>query len=162
MHFPILALLCLACGLSAALVAGVFQSFSDFTMRGLVMARPPGGAEAMRGLNVTVYRSAFLVMLLGLVPVSLAMAIAGLFAGGGLATNALVAAALIYIPFVLGVTMFRNVPMNRRLADLDTLSSEGMAYWATYGRDWTRWNHVRMAGSIATALCYLLAAMALS
>ncbi len=65
---------CLAAGVSSLLVAGVFQSFSDFIMRSLVAASPAGGIESMQMINRKVFRSWFLVMLLGLAPVSLAFA----------------------------------------------------------------------------------------
>lgn len=48
---------CLGLGLGAALVGGVFQSFSDFVMRGLMLAEPAGGMESMQQLNRTVFRS---------------------------------------------------------------------------------------------------------
>jgi uncharacterized membrane protein len=57
-------------GLAVALVAGVFLGFSDFIMRGLAQAPASQGAAGMVGLNRTVYRSVFMVLFLGLVPVS--------------------------------------------------------------------------------------------
>ena len=38
---------CLFLGLSSALVGGVFQAFSDFVMRGLMLAQPAGGIDSM-------------------------------------------------------------------------------------------------------------------
>ena len=153
---------CLMAGLSSALVAGVFQSFSDFVMRGLLRAAPASGIESMQGLNRTVFRSLFLATFLALVPVSIGFAV---FAGlnmQGISQNLIIAAAIIYVPSVFLVTIAGNVPMNERLDRMDHTSAEAAEYWITYGRIWTRWNTVRMIGSIATAWCYMFAAVLMS
>ena len=56
----LLVLACLSIALVSAVVGGVFLSFSDFIMRGLALARPAGGIEAMQQINRTVLRSIFL------------------------------------------------------------------------------------------------------
>lgn len=151
---------CLLAGLSSALVAGVFQSFSDFVMRGLVMAAPASGAQSMQMINRTVFRSVFIVLLLGLGPASLALAIYAGIALTGEGATWLIAAAAIYLPSVILVTMGGNVPMNERLDGMDHTAEETSAYWRTYGRVWTRWNHIRTLGSAGAAICYLMAAVA--
>ena len=152
---------CLALGLSSALVAGVFQSFSDFVMRSLVAAQSGAGIEAMQMINRKVYRSVFLVMLLGLVPATISLTAVAYanFSGAGL--NLIVAGTIIYLVTVFGVTMVGNVPMNNRLDRLVGGTDEADNYWRIYGSSWTRLNHVRTIGSVATAICLLLAAVAL-
>ena len=50
-------------------------------------------------------------------------------------------------------TMVVNVPMNNTLDAVDPASDEGAAYWRTYLRRWTAWNHVRaLAGTAASAM----------
>jgi len=154
--------LCLAVGLAAALVAGVFQSFSDFVMAGLTRARSAGGMDSMQQLNRTVFRSVFLSLFLVLMPVTFGFAIYAYQSLDGTARQLIIAAGLIYAVTVFAVTLFGNVPMNQRLDKLDADSDEGSAYWRLYGRNWTRWNHIRTLGSVATALCYLLAAVQLA
>ncbi len=155
----ILVYLCLAFGLAAALVGGVFQSFSDFVMRGLSAAGASAGSAGMIGLNRTVFSSAFLATLMALVPGSIGFAIFAVFAIEGAAKTWMIAAAVIYVPLVFLVTVAGNVPRNEKL---DRLEGDGAAdYWPTYAREWTRLNHLRTGGSIATAVCYLLAAAAL-
>ena len=68
-------------------------------------------------------------------------------------------AASIYVITVFLVTIVGNVPMNERLAAMGHTSPEAELYWSTYGRVWTWWNHVRTAGSVVTAGCFLLAAV---
>lgn len=70
----------MAIGVASLLVAGVFQSFSDFVMRGLIFAEPVGGAQSMQMINRTVMRSVFIILLLGLAPVMLIFSV--LFGAG--------------------------------------------------------------------------------
>jgi len=153
---------CLALGLASALVGGVFQSFSDFVMRGLVEAAPAAGMESMQQLNRTVYRSVFLTTLLGLVPATGAMALYAWLQLSGSPRVLIVAAAIVYVLLVFAVTAAGNVPMNNHLEALAHTSAEGHAYWATYGRVWTWWNHVRTIGSVATAALLLMASVQLA
>ena len=151
-----------AAGLTTALVAGVFQSFSDFVMAGLVRAAPAGGIEAMQQLNRTVFRSVFLASFIALVPITLGLALYGGFALGGPARTLLIAAAVVYLLSVFLVTAFGNVPMNERLDALPHTSEAAAAYWGTYGRVWTLWNHVRTLGSVVTAAFLLFASLLLA
>lgn len=153
---------CLFLGLASALVGGVFQSFSDFVMRGLLEAAPAGGMESMQQLNRTVYRSAFLTTFLALVPATGAMAFYAWLRLSGSPQVLIVAAAVVYVLLVFVVTAAGNVPMNEQLDALGHTSAEGHAYWATYGRVWTWWNHLRTLGSVATAALFLVAAVQLA
>jgi len=151
---------CLAFGLASALVGGVFQSFSDFVMRGLLLADPAGGMDAMQQLNRTVFRSVFLTTFLALVPATLGFAVYAGLRLSGTGRALILAAAAIYVVFVFVVTAAGNVPLNEQLDGLRTTSAEGQSYWSTtYGRVWTWWNHVRTLGSVGTAVCFLLAAV---
>ena len=152
----------LAVGLGSALVAGVFQSFSDFVMRSLVAASPSGGIETMQQINRKVFRSVFLAMLLGTAPVSLALSVYASLTMAGPASTWIVVGASIYLVSVILVTMLGNVPLNKRLDIMDPSAEQAAVYWQTYGRVWTRWNHVRMVGSLATAVCFILAGVALA
>lgn len=150
---------CLWMGLVSALVAGVFQSFSDFVMAGLLRAEPAGGIESMQHINKTVMRSVFLSSFLTLVPLTLGFAVYAWFKLDGLSQILILAAAAIYFASVFLVTIFGNVPMNTQLAEMNYASDEAGNYWNTYGRVWTGWNHVRTIGSVATSICFLVAAV---
>ena len=151
----------LTVGLGSALVAGVFQSFSDFVMKALIAAKPASGIESMQMINRTVFRSVFLAMFLVLVPVTLAFAAYAYFNLSGTAQIWIISGAVVYVTSVFLVTMFGNVPMNKRLDSLDYTTTETAKYWRVYGQAWTGWNHVRTLGSVATAICFLLASVAL-
>ena len=153
---------CLGLGLFAALVGGVLQSFSDFVMKGLLQAQPAGGMESMQQLNRTVFRSAFIASLIGLVPATIGFALYAKVKLSGTPQTLIIASAVVYFLFVFVVTVAGNVPMNEQLDGLAPTGAEGHAYWAVYGRVWTWWNHVRMLGSTASAVCLLLAAVRLA
>ena len=153
---------CLCLGFASALVAGVFQSFSDFVMAGLVRARAAGGIESMQHINRTVFRSVFLTSFLLLVPLTVAFALYAAVEMQRLARVLVIVASVMYITAVFLVTILGNVPMNKYLDKLDYTSSEAVDYWRIYSRKWTRWNHVRTIGSASTAALFLLAAASLN
>lgn len=153
---------CLFIGLNAALVGGVFQSFSDFVMRGLIQGSAAAGVESMQGINRTVLRSVFLTTFFILAPATLAMAYVALTQFDGAAQRLVIFGAIAYIVPVFIVTIVGNVPMNERLAKLTANSAEAAQYWETYGQNWTRWNHIRTIGSIVTSGSYLFAALNLA
>lgn len=153
---------CLCMGLVSALVAGVFLSFSDFIMAGLMRTEPAGGIESMQHINRTVMRSVFLTSFLSLVPLTLGFGVYAWFKLNGLGQYLILAAAAIYFVFVFLVTMFGNVPMNNQLASVAYSSNEAGAYWNAYGRVWTGWNHIRTLGAVATAACFLVASTTFS
>lgn len=152
---------CLFLALWSAVIGGVFSAFSEFIMRGLLRTEPAGGIEAMQHINRTVLRTQFVAGILVIAPASIALAAYAMYAIDGAAKMAVIAAPVVYIPSVFLMTMFGNVPMNNRLERLDYRSMEAATYWRTYGRDWTRLNHVRAVGSVLTAGLYLAAAISL-
>lgn len=145
--------------LVASLVAGVFLTFSDFVMRSLGAAAPAAGMEAMQQINRKVYRSVFMVLLMGMVPASLAIAAYAATFAGSAAGVWLLAGAGLYLLGVFGVTAAGNVPMNKKLDVLDLTGHAPLGYWARYERNWTLLNHVRTVASAGTAICFLVGAM---
>ena len=152
-------LLLIFAGITAALVAGVFLTFSDFVMRGLGTSAPAAGAEVMQQVNREVYRSVFMVLFLGSVPA--AVAIFALAFSTALTGQSvwMIIGSLSYVFGVFVVTAMGNVPMNQRLDALNHRSDDGQAYWLVYHSRWTRLNHVRTLFSVVTAASYLAAAI---
>ncbi|UWQ19166.1 DUF1772 domain-containing protein [Jannaschia sp. M317] len=143
-----------AMALCAALVAGVFLTFSELVMPSLSVAQPAAGSEAMQIVNRRVFRTLFLTLTLGLGPVS-ALA---LWLGWG--NPAIMAGAVAYLLGVIGVTVAGNVPMNERLAAMPDGSAAAQAYWPAYAQGWTRWNHLRVLGGIVAATAWMAAVLA--
>lgn len=144
--------------ISAVRVSGVFMAFSDFVMKSLHAAEPTVGVEAMQQINRNVYRSLFIILLLGLAPTSAALSAYALMHATGAASVLIMAGGLIYLIGVFSVTACFNVPMNKRLDAMSADAVETRLFWNTYATQWTRWNHVRSAASGASAACYMIGA----
>ena len=152
---------CLFLALWSAVVGGVFSAFSEFIMAGLLRAEPAGGIESMQHINRTVINTQFVG---GIFLITIFSIIFAWYAASnveGYARVNLILASVVYVPTVFLMTLFGNVPMNKKLERLDYRSAEASAYWITYGRNWTRLNHVRSFGSIVTAVLYTIAAVQL-
>jgi uncharacterized membrane protein len=145
-------------GLLMALLSGVFLSFSDFVMRGLLQAPAQAGSAGMVGLNRTVYRSAFMVLFMGFVPAALGLGVLAFLQVDGPAFAMILLGSLAYIAGVFAVTGFGNVPMNNSLDALADRADARAAYWPDYADRWTRLNHLRTAASAFAAAMWLIAA----
>lgn len=148
--------------MACALVAGVFLTFSDFVMRALRKTEPAAGMAAMQIINREVYRTFFMVLLVGMAVLAPAWVLFASFGLAGPAALSLVWAGSVYFTGVFGVTLLFNVPMNNRLdAQLHT-NADAQAYWQFkfYPR-WTMWNHVRTGAAGAAAIGYMLACISL-
>lgn len=146
-----------------ALVSGVFMTFSDFVMRSLGGAKTTAGVEVMQVINRKVYRSLFIVLLLGMA------AISPIFIGyayvqlTGTAAILLMTGGGIYLAGVFLVSLLFNIPMNHRLESFDHGGLEAATYWQkTYLTRWVFWNHVRTLASGAAAACFLAACIVLA
>lgn len=139
-----------------ALVSGVFLGFSDFIMRSLRVSSPAAGIEAMQQINREVLSSAFVFSLLALAPVSLGLMVYAWVAVSGPAQGWFLVGGAVYVVGTFLVTLFGNVPMNRRLDAMAVEGPETEAYWPQYAVAWTRWNHVRTAASALGAAALLV------
>lgn len=145
-----------------ALVAGVFLTFSDFVMRSLAATQAAGGIEAMQHINRKVFRTLFMVLLIGMAIVSPVMAVAAFWQVSGPASAWIIAAAVTYVIGTFGVTVVFNVPMNERLDRMAHDSAIAAAYWNRYVPAWSFWNTVRTLASAAAAVFMLMAVVALA
>ncbi|WP_432041255.1 DUF1772 domain-containing protein [Streptomyces cadmiisoli] len=143
--------------LGTGLVAGVFCAFSTFVMRGLAALTPAQGVAAMKAINVTAVRPAFMVVFLGSALLCAAIAVVTLVVWPDEGAVELLVGSALYLFGSFAVTMGANVPRNNALLELDAGTSEAAAYWRRYVREWTAWNHVRMVASAAAAVAYVLA-----
>jgi uncharacterized membrane protein len=138
--------------LAYAALGGVFLAFSDFIMRAL--ARSPNGAEAMQSINREVFRVVFMTLFLGMVPLSVVLAVIG-WASATDPVPFMVAAAL-YVLGCFAVTAAGNVPLNDRLAGLDAATPQGRDWWTNvYGPRWTRLNTLRTLACFGAAAVLL-------
>lgn len=143
------------------LVGGFFLCFSDLIMRSLAKTAPPGGAEAMQIINRDVFRTLFMVLFLGMVPVSLFVAAYAMLALGGLPSLMIILGAVVYLVGVFGITVRCNVPLNTALEGMDVRADSTDVYWQeTYVPRWTFWNTVRTVGCVVSAVLFLIALVA--
>ena len=142
----------LAC-IGAGTIGGVFFAFSSFVMKALAQLPASQGVAAMQRINVVVLNPLFLGVFLGTAALAAGCAIGSFFPWSPPSSPWLLAAGLLYLGGTFFVTMAFNVPRNERLARLEAGSSEAAVYWPVYAREWSRWNHLRTAASVASAAC---------
>ncbi len=142
-------LLCIGAGT----VGGVFYAFSTFVMRALGELPAEQGVAAMQRINVVVLNPLFLGVFMGTAALSVGCAVVSFLPWSGTRSFLLLVSGALYLVGCFAVTVVFNVPRNERLGHLDAGSPEAADYWARYLREWTGWNHVRTAASLAAAAC---------
>ena len=142
------------CAVGAGTAAGVFFTFSTFTMEGLKRLSPAQGAAAMQAINKEAPTPLFMLLLFGTGAACVVLMIhAALHLQDSGSRYRLTAGAL-YIVGVVLVTVGYHVPRNNILDGLDPNSAEGIAYWATYLKEWVRMNHVRTIAPLVAAVLF--------
>lgn len=145
-----------------ALVSGVFLAFSGVVMPSLAASSPAGAIQSMQIINRKVFPTLFMVLLIGMAIVSPILVGWVLWQGAGPAGPWILAAGASYIAGVFIVSLVFNVPMNERLHRMDPLGAIADAYWRRYVPGWTFWNTIRWVASAISAVCMLMAVLALS
>ncbi|GAA3791915.1 DUF1772 domain-containing protein [Streptomyces coacervatus] len=143
--------------LGTGLVAGVFCGFSTFVMKGLAALPPAQGVAAMNAINVTAVMPAFMLVFVGSAVLCAVLAVVTFVLWPDDGRVELLVGSALYLFGSFGVTMVANVPRNDALLKLDPGTPEAAAYWPSYIREWTFWNHVRMVASAGSAVAYVLA-----
>ncbi|MEQ9490466.1 MAG: DUF1772 domain-containing protein [Alphaproteobacteria bacterium] len=145
--------------IACAVVSGVFLTFSDFVMQSLNGARPSAGVEVMQVINRKVYRTVFMVLLLGWSALSPVLMIYAWLLLGGQTAFWVLSGSAVYLVGVFAVTLVFNVPMNNRLDRMNFTGADAAAYWSeTYFPRWTFWNYVRAIAAAVAAVCFMMAA----
>lgn len=154
--------LLIALAMATGLIAGVFLAFSDFVMKSLFAAQPAAGTEAMQIINRKVYSSIFMVLLVGMIPVSVAVAVFAYLYLSAPASGYLIAGGILYFFGVFVVSAIGNIPMNKRLEAMQQGGVDAQTYWPHYVTGWVYWNHLRWINALGAATCYSLAAVMLA
>ena len=142
--------------LGSGLMAGLFFAFSVAIMPALGTEPGPAAMAAMQRINVVIVRPLFLAVFVGTALVSLAASLVSLLDAGAATTWTLIGTAS-YLVTSIGLTAGYHVPRNNRLVAGDPTTSEGLALWETYLREWTRWNHLRAAGCLLATASFAIA-----
>ena len=83
--------------IACAMVGGVFLTFSDFVMRSLAASTSEGGIEAMQIINRKVYRTVFMVLLLGMAALSPVLIGTAVLAVSGPASTWMIVGGALYL-----------------------------------------------------------------
>lgn len=143
--------------LGSALIAGVFFAFSTFVMAAFGRRPAAESIAAMQEINVVVVRSGFMAVFLGTAVTSALLALFALLRWDDPRAIWWLAGAALYVLGTFVLTIVRNVPLNDRLAAVDPASPEGAGVWKLYLADWTWWNTVRTAASLAATAAFIVA-----
>ena len=111
----------------------------------------------MNSVNVTILGSLFMPVFYGTTLASLLLAVISLSQWRDPGAIMLVAAGLIYVVGMFGITLLFNVPLNNALALADPGTAAGSTAWVRYVKDWTVWNHVRTIASLAATVLFIIA-----
>jgi uncharacterized membrane protein len=117
---------------------------------------PANGIAAMNSINVTILNGVFLSVFMGTALISVLLIVGWFFSWSAPAPLFAVAASLVYLVGIIGVTMFFNVPMNEALAAVRPDSAEGASLWQDYLSRWTTWNHVRTFAGLGSLALFIL------
>lgn len=150
-------LLALIAALGSGLIAGVFFAFSAFVMKALDRLPADQGTAAMQSINIVVLNRWFLGAFLGTAVLAALALVASITMWQRPEAAYLLAGGALYLAGCFFVTIAFNVPRNNALAALSAQDPANAAAWSRYVLEWTRWNHVRTAASLAAALCFSLA-----
>lgn len=149
--------LTLFAAIGSGLMAGIFFAFSVFVMTALNRLPPAQGIAAMQFINVTILNPLFLLTFMGTAGASVVLAVFGFRRWGEPGAAWLLAGSVLYLAGSILVTMMFNVPRNDALAALDPNSASAAQEWARYVSEWTAWNHVRTAMTLAATVSFIVA-----
>jgi uncharacterized membrane protein len=155
----LLVLLTFLSALGGGLIAGVFFAFSAFVMTALGRLPPNQGMAAMQSINVAVLNPWFFAAFFGTAALCAILVIASFFRWSEPGAIFLLAGGLLYLVGTILVTMRLNVPLNDALAAAQPESAQARGLWTRYLAEWTAWNHLRTAASLAAAAAFIGALM---
>ncbi len=148
----------LAQAIMAIFISGILYSFSDFIMRALDDLPPKNAVAAMQNINVSVYRSIFMVVFISLVPLSIAVSIWSIITTGWSGSLFVLVGTLLYVFGMFILTGTGNVPLNESLKQIDASHQEAVGAWKSYYKRWTRLNTLRCIFGVAAGVCWTFAA----
>ncbi len=137
------------------LMAGIYCAFSVFIMKALAELPAFQAAEAMNNINDVIVNTLFLPMFFGSTLWYVGLIVWSLSDWQSDRSILMVTAALIYIVGMFCITVFGNVPLNKKLKENESDTSALIRCWGEYRHKWTRLNHLRMISCIVS--CAMLA-----
>ena len=139
-----------AATVGAAVVGGVFSTFSTFVGQALRAAPTEHAVSTMQAVNVAAVRPPLMLALFGTAVLGIAACVHALRTGGGAAWPTVAGTAL-YVLGAIGTTIAWNVPRNDRLATWNP-STTSAQQWLSWLSSWEAGNHVRTVTSLAAGV----------
>jgi len=143
--------LALTTALASAVTGGSLFAFSTFVMPALRRLPVGQALPAMQAINVEAPRGLLMLPLIGSAVGCVAVGAVALVRAQTPGRGWLVVGAVAGIA-AFAVTAVYHVPRNDALAGVDPTSADAAARWLDYAVGWTRWNHVRTALALASAI----------
>ncbi|MNY37427.1 hypothetical protein D3C86_1719890 [compost metagenome] len=153
-----ISLLLIATTIASALIAGLFYGYSCSVNPGLARLSDEGYLLAMQSINRAILNPLFFISFMGsllLLPLSTFLTYTQPVSSRFLL---LLAATLVYVVCVFGITMFCNVPLNDMLdkSNLKPASAEELTALRTkFENTWNKWHNIRTIASIVTFILVL-------
>ena len=142
----------LATAVLCGVAGGVFFAFSTYVMPALERLAPGQAVAAMQTINVAAV-APFTTVQGAPALLSVALIVDALVDWRGTASALIVAAGVVYLIGLIGLTGGYHVPRNNALDRVDAAGPEAAAAWRRYAGPWTRGNHVRaVAGAVAAGV----------
>lgn len=139
--------------------AGLFFIFSNTVMTALAQLKDTQGAEAMNRINDEIQNPLFFIIFMGSALLSLFIILFELLVMSGDANWLALTASAIFFVGCIFVTIIFNVPLNNRLAEAEKRGPGLKEMWDEYLSNWIKWNHVRTAACIISAVLMAFAIM---
>lgn len=146
-------------GTLTGLLAGLLYTFTVAIVPALRSIKGTHHIATMQALNAKIENPVFFLSFFG---PTILLPLAAYLHRGGAQFPWLLAAAILHIVGANGITIARNIPLNRELAqhDVDQLSETEADRirqgFQGSGTAWMRWHHVRtLAAVVATALVFV-------
>lgn len=149
--------------LSTGLIAGLFYAYSCSVNPGLGRLADAEYLKAMQSINRAILNPVFFLTFIGTVLLLPVSAWLSYHQQPGIRFWYFLAAAVIYIAGVFGVTMAGNVPLNEALDkfNLDAAAPDQIAQQRSlFERQWNKWHIVRTMANVVSALLSILACLA--
>jgi uncharacterized membrane protein len=148
-------------GTLTSLLAGVFFGYAVSVNKGLGRLKDNEYVHAMQSINIVIQNPLFFLSFMG--PVVLLPIATFLLKETGLHFGLLLAATIVYIVGTFGVTVAGNVPLNEKLARLDTAAASQADIKAArkqFEKPWNRLHAVRTGASIVATILFFSAILA--
>lgn len=152
----------LVTAVTTALIGGLFYAWSCSVTPGLAQVDDAGFITAFQAMNRAIQNPLFFACFMG---TALLLPLSTFFQyrhGAMVPFRLLLAASVVYLVGVIGVTAAGNVPMNNALDafNLKTASAQDIAAQrARFEGPWNRLNNIRTFASVVTIVLVVLACM---